>query len=191
VKLHSPQFEKVVRRAVKDAIRRSPELKKEARKANKFRKHYKSSWIVRIFIMAMFGFAIGGLADVTKHPVTALAGINLWTFAWIFFRTQQLMLGLYRADDLAALSLLPAPKNLIFRWQLQKFYRASLMSLLDLLAGFGAVAWVADSGTAIIAVAPAAILAWLTLVAAVMLCASRFSRLPYPPWSVAPPRSIY
>jgi hypothetical protein len=180
VKLHSAKFEKALKRGVKQAIRRSPELRREARRANpSFRKHYKITIFVRTAFAAALGGAVYGLADSTGHPVTALAVVNLWTFTWIFFRAQLLLMSLFQATDLPVLSLLPTPKTTIFRWELQKFYRAAVMSLLDLIAGFGAVALFVNSTTAPALVLPAAVLGWFVMLALAMLCASRLPRLPY------------
>jgi hypothetical protein len=185
MKLHSPQFEKAVQRAIKDAIQSSPELQREARAAAKFRKKSKTSPLIRVVFSTLFGLVVWALADYTKHPVTGVAVVNLWAFITISYQAQQLLAFLCPTPDLAVLSWLPTPKTTIFRWELQKFYRGALMSLFDLLAGFGAVAISVHSTAAVAAVIPAAVLTWFTMLACSMLCAGRFPRFPYPLISAA------
>ena len=180
MKLHSPAFEKALKRGAKEAIRRSPELKREARRANRsFRRHYKSGWLVRGMFSLLVGACSAGIASQRGHAPAALAFVNLWTFAWVFFRVQLLVVALYQSSDLQAFSFLPIEKSELFRWELQKFYRGSLMSLLDLIAGFGAIALFSNSPTALTVVIPVAILGWGAMLAVVMLCGARWPRLPY------------
>src|ERR1700744_4335752 len=102
MKLHSPQFERTIRRAVKKNVRRSPELKREARRVKKRRQ---SPWF-GAFLRLLFAVGVGGIiaaiAKATGHPATALAAISLWTFIGIAYRTQSLLHVLFRAHDLPA-----------------------------------------------------------------------------------------
>lgn len=179
MKLHSAPFEKAVRARVKAAIRSSPELKREARRAAKSRSSIKTAPFLRVIFAGAIGCFTAAISKNTGHPATALAALAAWAFFAISFRAQNLLTCLYQAVDIPALILLPTPETTIFRWEFQKFCRASILSLIDLTAGFIGVAAMTDSGTAFIAALPAALLMWLTLLASTLLCASLFPRIPY------------
>jgi hypothetical protein len=139
MKLHSPQFQRKLRRGVKKAIRGSRELTKEYRQAKKFRKHFRVGWVLRAFFS--FGLGAGTMAIVkaTGHPISGLAAIALWSFALIFIYAQSLWTFLHTHFDILALRLLPVSDATILRWQLQKFFPKAIWSLLDLVMGFGAL----------------------------------------------------
>ena len=99
MKLHSPIFEKALRRDVRKAVRSSPQLKREFRKATKFRKQYSAALLVRAAISALVGFLAWQVADKTQHNFPALALINLWTFGFIFIHAQGLLVRLYASSD--------------------------------------------------------------------------------------------
>ena len=171
MKLHSPQFQKQLRRGVKKAIRESRELKKEYRRAKKFRTRTNLGWLVRGLFSFAFGFGVFAITAATGHPTTGLALIALWTFAWIFFHAKNLWMALHDHFDIPALRLLPVPEEVIFRWELQKFFRKAFMSLLDLAAGFGALGlFLKFTPGQWLAVPPIALLSWLTLMALTALC---------------------
>ena len=171
MKLHSPQFQRRLRRGVKQAIRGSRELKKEYRQAKKFRKSIISAWVFRCILSQALGFGVLVITMRTGHPVTGLAVITLWTFAGIFFYAQSLWTVLHAHPDITALRLLPVPEETIFRWELQKFLRKTFMSLLDLATGFGVLGlFLRLSPTQWLAVPPIILLSWLTLMALTALC---------------------
>jgi hypothetical protein len=171
MKLHSPQFQRRLRRGVKQAIRGSRELKKEYRQSKKFRKSIISAWVFRCILSQALGFGVLVITMWTGHPVTGLAVITLWTFAGIFFYAQSLWTVLHAHPDITALRLLPVPEETIFRWELQKFLRKTFMSLLDLATGFGVLGlFLRLSPTQWLAVPPIILLSWLTLMALTALC---------------------
>ncbi len=183
MKLHSSRFEKDLRREVKKAVRSSPALKKEYRRANKgIRKRRKVDWIVWLILSIVVGYVIWAFVEITGHPVTGLAAINLMTLFLAANYVRNLSVAIFHATDLPALSLLPLSESEVFHWELQKFFRRiAMFSLLAMLSGYGAlgvylhlsfVQWI---GTAILA-----ILSWATLLALAALCAARFPKLPYP-----------
>jgi len=180
MKLHSPQFLRQLRRGVKKAIRESRELKKEYRQAKKFRKNINSTWFLRGVLSIAFGGGVFGITAVTGHPVTGLAVITLWTFWWIFIHAQSLWVLLHEHPDIPTLRLLPVSEATIFRWELQKFLRKAFMSLLDLVAGFGALGlFLKLSVVQWLAVPPIALLSWLTLMALTALCLLHVPRKVY------------
>jgi hypothetical protein len=180
VKLHSPQFENALKCAAKAALRRSPELEKEARRSNhSFRKHYSGSLVFRIVAIGVVGFFTWVIVSLRGNVAAALAFVTLWTFFLSFFRTESLLSVVNRSGDLSALSFLPIEKPLLLRWELQKYYRTSVMSLLDLIAGYGTIAVYLHSTAAMAATIPAAVLAWAVMHAMVLFCGSRWPHFPY------------
>ena len=182
MKLHSPSFEKTLRRSVKNAVRSSPELKQDYRRAKKaIRRNIRVNWLFRPIWSLVLGFLVSAAINITHHPFTGLAIINLWTLVALSFLVRNLLLLLSRATDLPALNLLPISETTIFRWEMQKFFRKmALFSVFDQIAGFGALAiylhfsfvqW----GLAMIL----AVLSWALLLALTLLCAARLPRLPY------------
>src|SRR4029077_19292038 len=68
----------------------------------------------------------------------------------------------------------------IFRWEFQKFKRASLLALMDMLAAFGTLAGVLDfSIAAWCGAIVVAILTWLFTLSLAALCAARLPRKKY------------
>jgi hypothetical protein len=129
-----------------------------------------------------FGFAIfiWQMLDKTGHPASALAMINLWAFVFILIHAQRLLSRLYASTDLPALTLLPITEPTIFRWELQKFFRGSLWSLLDLLGGYTALAFSSHfTGPKWSAVIPISVVAWAEVLALAALCVAYLPRLPY------------
>jgi hypothetical protein len=182
LKLHSPDFEKALRRGVKSQIRRSPELKKEYRKAKKaFRKRYKAAWFLRVIFSYAIGFLVWAIVKGTGHPASGLGLINLITFFTLSIFAQNLLAMLFRANDLPALALLPVGDATIFHWELQKFFlRNALFSILDMAAGYIALAICLQFSLVQSVVAGVcAALSWVMLLALAALCAARLPRLPY------------
>jgi hypothetical protein len=127
-----------------------------------------------------FAVMVWQMAERTGHATSALALVSLWAFFSIFIHAQRLIDCLHRADDIPALMVLPVPETLIFRWELQKFLRGAIWSLLDLLGGCAAVAlWSRVSPLAGVAIVIVAMIAWVQVLALAMLCLTHFPRLPY------------
>ena len=181
MKLHSPAFEKGLRRGVRRAVRAAPALKRDFRAANKFRRHYSAIGFVRLLLSLGLALAAWKAAETTGHPATGLAVMTVWAFVFIFFHVTGLLQRLYASDDLPALNLLPLPAAAVFRWQLQKFLFRSVFLLIDLLAGFGALAAFAGFVPgAWVAVPALALLTWAVVLACAALCAAWRPAFPYP-----------
>jgi len=179
VKLHSPAFEKQLRRDVRQAVRSSPKLRKEARRTRKPH-HYSLRILMRSGLTVFLGVAVWWISEQTKKPAAALAVISLWLFIWLCARVQGVLTCLYSDPDLNAFVILPIRLDRVFRWQLQKLCWPSVMSLVDLLAALGAFGWfhgVTPVNWAILLVL--ALLSWVTFLALALLCAARWPRLPY------------
>ncbi|HEV7927935.1 MAG TPA: hypothetical protein VGR14_21475 [Verrucomicrobiae bacterium] len=180
MKLHSPAFEKALRRGVKGAVRSSRELKKEFRKANKYRRRIRSAGFIRFCISFLSGAAVWSAAAMTGHPATGLLVIGLWSLALVFVSARNLLVTLFRANDLWTLFLLPVSEATIFRWELQRFFRGSRFVLSDLIVGFGALALFLELPPGKWILVPAiAALSWAVVLALAALCAARWPRFPY------------
>jgi len=77
MRLHSPKFEKALRKSVRRAVRSSPELKREFRRAKYFHRNSQLGRILRPLIALLLGFVVWGAASATGHVATGLAIINL------------------------------------------------------------------------------------------------------------------
>ena len=180
MKLHSPKFEQTLRQRVKQTVRNSPELKREFRRANQYQHANRLNWIVRPLFTVFVGYMVWAATVTTERLATGLALINLWLLWSLCWHINALRARFYQSNDLGALTLLPIAREKMFRWQLQKYFRQSLLSLLDLLAGFGALAYYCDFSPAKWAVAfLLAVLTWVTLLAMSGLCAARLPRTPF------------
>ena len=114
MRLHSPGFEKAVRRKVRKTVRGSRELRREFRAANRFRKHYQLMLLVRPAISFGFAIVVWRMLEQTGHAASALALMSLWAFVFVFIQAQRLVSCLYASNDLAALALLPVTAQTIW-----------------------------------------------------------------------------
>jgi hypothetical protein len=182
LKLHSPSFEKSLRRGVRKAVQSSPALKQEYRNAKKaIRRRVRVEWLFRPIFSCILGFLVWFVIETTHHPVTALAIISIWNLLLLSAFTQNLLLMLFRANDLSALLILPISESAIFQWKLQKFFRKfAMLSVLDQIVGFGVLGFCLHFSYAqwILAMT-LAILSWVMLLALTALCAARLPRLKY------------
>jgi hypothetical protein len=179
VKLHSPKFEKTLKRGVNNTVRASKELKRDFRAGRQARR-YRSRSIVRPAISFALGWAVWFIADRTQHAASGLAIINLWCLLFVATHAFCLLQRLYKASDLDVLFFLPISGATIFRWEFQKFIRGSVMSLIDILAGYGGLLlFLQFSITKCLLVLPIALLTWLLSLTLGLLCAARLPRIPY------------
>jgi len=180
MKLHSPEFERKLRRSVKTTIRRSPELKREARRTNRAR-HYSARPLFRLAFSGVTAGLTWIIAQKTGYQKPALVFIGIWLLGWISALVQSLAHQLYASSDLPALSLLPIEPRVILRQQLEKFVLNTTWLLVDLLAMLGALALFAEIPFwQCLAIIPIAILGWLTTLALVGLAIVYLPWLPYP-----------
>ena len=135
MKLHSPLFERALRRSVKTIVRRSPELKRAA-KRGRLRRHFQLKVVVRPLASVFLAFVVWNSFETTQHVAGSLAVLSIWAFALAFFRASNLLNCLFNSNDLSALVCLPVETKTVFRWQRQKFNLNSIYSFIDLAAGF-------------------------------------------------------
>ncbi|HEX5219442.1 MAG TPA: hypothetical protein VFZ59_07725 [Verrucomicrobiae bacterium] len=180
MKLHSPAFARQLRRTVRMAIRRSPELKREARRTHRAR-HYSARPLFRLGISGLAAWLTWIIASRTGHLNSALVFIGIWLFGWISILVQSLAHQLYLSPDLAAFSLLPIEGRVVLRRQIEKFLRGATWLLMDSLAMLGTLAWFAEIPfPQWIAILPIAVFAWLSTLALVSLAMVYLPWLPYP-----------
>jgi hypothetical protein len=180
MKLHSPAFEKTLRRGVKRAVRNSPRLKRERAQGRLAERAQISPTLFRIVVAVVLPAGIWWVGSTTDQPGTALAFITIWSFAFIFMRAQALLSHLYSSSDLAFFRLLPISETTVFRWEMQKFFRSSIPLLLDLFLGFGTLAVVLEFPLIkSLAIIPAAAVAWAVVLSISILGVSFFPAFPY------------
>lgn len=173
MKLHSPKFERGLRRAVQRAVRGSPVLRREA-KRNRVRRHYSAGLFVRVLASVGLGFAVWGAYQATGHATTALAVMSLWLGAFVPFRAANLLACLFQPADGPALACLPISDETVFRWERQKFVRSSVFSLVDVAVGFAVLNLVGGlSWPAWLALPFLMLVAWVALAALAALLAAR------------------
>jgi hypothetical protein len=140
VKLHSPTFEKELRRGVAEAVRSNPLLQVEFRRSDKRPRRRWMAGIIRV----LASFLLAGLvwrATLETHPVdSALTVIDLWILTTTVSFTRRLLSLPIGSRDITALRLLPVPEAVIFDWEFDKFRRSTLFLLGDGTAGFSALA---------------------------------------------------
>jgi hypothetical protein len=168
MKLHSPGFERAVRRKAKAAVRAVPRLKREYAR-NRAHRMRSVSLPARAVASGLLAFFVWTLAGTDGNFHATLAFISLWAGAFISIEAGSLAECLYQSSDLSALTLLPIEDANIFRWQLQKFFRKSLWLLLDLVLAFQALA-LRSSGTLLASVAAIVTAVFTWLVVAALAC---------------------
>jgi hypothetical protein len=180
MKFHSPQFERGLKRLVKQTIRSSPELKREHRRVRRFRKNINTAWLWRLAIPCLLGYAVCSIQSATGHLATALAGCGIYLLAALCFRISGLWTKLYNSTDQFVLMQLPLPTAIIFRWQMQKFFRESLSLGVDLLAMLGTLAWINNfSLWQWLGVPVFVALAWLNILGLAIVCVLWLPRAPF------------
>jgi hypothetical protein len=181
VKLHSPKFEKSLKRGVKQAIRSSKSLKAQYRIAKKAVRRRAGFVVLRPFWSLAIGSFVWLVTQATNHPVTGLGLITLYTAVVLCSHVITLTATLYRPPDLWTLFLLPMSDREIFQWESEKFLkRHAAWSLVDLVCAYGALALYLDfSLVRWMGICLLAILNWMTLLGMVCFCAARWPRGPY------------
>lgn len=180
MKLHSPQFERGLKRLVKQSIRSSPELKREHRRVKRFRKNLNAVWLWRLAISLLFGFCVWNIQLMTGHLTTALAGIGILLLSALCFRISSLWTKLYSSTDQFALMQLPITTASVFSWQLQKFFKESFFLAVDLTVMLGALAWL--NGFTIwkwLCLPLFIAVAWFNVIGLAAYCALRLPRTPF------------
>jgi hypothetical protein len=180
VRLYSPGFEKALKRSVKQAVRDEPELRKEFRRSKKSVRTRRGPRVARLIVSLVPAGLVWAVMHATQHVDSALMVINLWVLTTIPFLSQRLSHLPFRSRDILALRLLPVAETTIFRWELDKFFKESLFSLVDLVVGLGTLGLTVHLspirwGGLLVLVA----LNWIFMLTLAALGASRLPQLPY------------
>lgn len=142
MKLHSPQFERSVKRLARRTIRSSQELRREFRRPrNSRRANVVAGMLLRLGLSVFLGVAVLKLNEITGHVGTALAGMGIYLLLAVCLRITSLGTRLNRSPDRAALISLPMTEAMMFRWLWQRFFGESLFLGLDLLVMLSVLAW--------------------------------------------------
>ena len=92
MKLHSPHFEKALRRGVKAAIRSSRELKREFRRVKRQQpRQYSIVKLARPLLSILIAASAWFVADRTGHVASALAVITITSFLFACYRARNLL----------------------------------------------------------------------------------------------------
>ena len=181
MKLHSPAFEKVLKRDCKRTIRNSAELKREYRRVKRQRRlQHSLARLVRPAMSLVVGSMVWALARKTGNATPALALMAVLAFVFASFRARQLLDQLYASPDLPAMVILPISEQQIFRWEFQKVIRRSVWSLIDIMAGFiGLALYLRPSPTEYALLGVLAAVVWIVVIALATFGAAFFPRVPY------------
>lgn len=180
MKLHSPRFERELKRMVKGAIRKSPELKREYRQARRYSRDLNLGWISRLVLTFVLGGIAWHIQEQTGHINAVLAFAGIYLLAALCLRSLSLLKCLNFSVDQPALMNLPVSMHTIFRWQIRKFFLGSFFLLIDLLVILGALACMNDFSPwkwAITLIYAA--VAWCYMLSLALFCALRFPHWPY------------
>jgi len=177
VKLHSPAFEQVLKRGVREAIRTEPALKKEYRRTKSRRRPLWIAWISRLACSCVLAAVVAGVQKQTGHSETALVMITLWTLIATAFLSTLLSPVRLQGSEVNALRHLPVSDDTIYAYRRDNILAWHAFVFLDLLAGLGvlarllALAWPAWLGLPVIAA-----LAWIFNVTLAIFLAARVPR---------------
>lgn len=170
------RLEKTLRVRIKTALRADMELRRPKRRAPKipWPQRPTTKVIARILFSCVFATFMAAVYRADRPPATQSAAAALWFAAGVLIFRFRILSILYDLPALTALALLPAPKDLIFRWQrarvLHQLWRplCDALVMLIVIAAFndaGAGAWLAILPLALLAaVAILAVATWLTFV---------------------------
>ena len=183
MKIHSPAFEKTLKRQCKRAVRTTPEARREYSRIkghSRFQRQYSFFRFVRPIFSLVFGCMVFAVAQQIGHRAPALALVSLLAFVFATYRARNLLNQLYAAPDLAALVMLPISEQEIFRWEFQKMIRRSVWSLLDLSIAFaGLGVYYHFSAVQYALLLLISVIVWIMVVALAVFGAAFFPRLPY------------
>jgi hypothetical protein len=180
MKLHSPRFERGLKRMVKETIRQSPELKREYRKTRRYSRDLNLGWIWRLVLTFILGGIAWHIQEQTGHINAVLAFAGIYLLAALCLRSLSLLKCLNFSVDQPALTNLPVSMNAIFRWQIQKLFLGSLFLLIDLLVILGVLACMNDFSSWKWAITLIyAVVAWSYMLSLALFCALRFPHWPY------------
>jgi len=164
VKLHSPAFEKALRAKVRAAVRASPALRQQARKAPK------RTWNQHVLVVVPIRIGMAGLLALLAFysheqawpAATQSAFGALWFMLVVIGARVHFLKTFYDLTPLTAFAVLPVPAELPFEWNWQRLLWQSWRPLADALALFTMMAAVNHAGA----------LGWLAIIPLAALTAA-------------------
>lgn len=163
MKLHDPKFEARLKRTIKQRLKASPELRKQAKQQGGGKATPAPEnllWhVIGIFLLGALVYAQKGQGLTLGSQ---LAIVSIVSLGLAFFQVPQIYGVLYGSADLAVFAHLPIADQVIFRWQWQKILRRSAWLGAYGLVGYLAIALSRDTGwPGVGAAVGAALVQWL------------------------------
>ncbi|MBI3715368.1 MAG: hypothetical protein HY255_05190 [Betaproteobacteria bacterium] len=171
---YSKPFYRNLLTGVKQAIRQSPELKRELKRSRAPRllaaRELLSNSLLSVLwqAAAIFGFAVG-----SDHYTTGLLGLSVWMAGVATMQSNRLRQTLLADGDLPLLLLAPVSNAEIFRRQFEKFLRGSGKLFATILVSHWLILVVAGFPMLPVLLAPlTAAFTWAVVLLLAMLCAT-------------------
>lgn len=180
MKLYCPEFEKALRREVREALSANPTLKKEYRRGKR-PSHPTESFrsrgillVVRLLRSSLLAVVVLGIFRKTHEVGLVLLAINLWALMMLFFLVT---IGLREVSR--TFRFLPIADATICQWRWNETFQRSFFLLLDLILGLGTLGLVTHASPWQWAVIGAMTLfSWVFMLALGVLGAARFPGVP-------------
>ncbi len=131
MRLASPGFEQRFRTLYRGEMRRSPEWRKEARRARRPRQIGTEATTQALISVAIVVFLFTNKASRGMDLEYALAAIALWTAGTAFLRAHRYFETFYGSRTLAVLAYLPMPDADIFRVLWRNYWKGFLFVLIE------------------------------------------------------------
>lgn len=164
MRLHSPAFEKSLKRAVRKRVKASRELRKRASEGVLALQRLPENFLFHIFGVIGVIASVFALKAQGYSPALQLAIVSLLSLSLCFYYISSVYRTLYNSADLPAFAFLPIQDVQIFRWQWQRVVRRSVWFAIYAFIGYTAFAVSHETGwLGVGAAAVAAYLQWLTM----------------------------
>lgn len=172
--LHSPEFEKRLRRRVCVEIRASPGLRREAKRLKRRRASTFGDSGGHLVAMTLLAFIV--LSASVDLPAKLMFGVvALWGVGCAFNLANRLLTTLYGAPDLPLLAYHPISDQTVFDWQWAKCRRFSFWYLADFGVAYAMIAGLTyHTQQAWLTVPVLAVVGWLTVLALAAFMAAYF-----------------
>ncbi len=183
MKLHSPVFERTLKRAVSLRLKASSkEVRKRAKESSSVRQHIPGDIIWHLYCIVSLCITIASLKGQGFSTGLQLALVSLIILAQAFFYVPHLYRMLYGSTDLPAFAYLPLPDADIFHWQWQKVVRRSLWPAIYSLAAY--LVFALDHQTGWLGVGAACVAAAVQWLVVLSLTTSLAAHRPYWPHQI-------
>jgi hypothetical protein len=134
--LRSPEFEKRMRARLKEAFQKSPELRKERRKASRLARRNGSLAGARLFWLLIAVSLLGAYITASDSVLLGSAAVSLWAAGSAFKLALTLLGLLYASMDIYVFHHLPINHGQIFQIQSRKFFSAAAWTLAEFACAY-------------------------------------------------------